>query len=532
MISNPQQWLLSKDDGVTVLLAVSRAGAVLSGLVWPWIERLARDRNGKISQSRLLLVVTLLPVPLLPTLWVAQALWPSLGMLLLPFTVAAVLTGWARTPMSVWTRGPVGASLNNTARIAAVPLAQLIDGALIGGFADAIDRMVRSGTDYSALVDTAMWRLMALSVPVSIAPLLVAVMIRGLRVAPLPDLQPALERAGATPAQAGALIEHLSAGGVRDVGTLRAVLFDEWRPRIAPGLRQHARAHLQDLLGLSPEQVSWLDAARRALTAPDEGAGPGSVGRLRAVTWWVGRSVSAVAGAARSVRSRGGGTRGRGVGALGGDAGSSSVGAALVVAVVVGVGVAVRLVVGSIVVGLAAAAVAVVVVVAVRALTGGKTIRAPTGVDVVAAGRAVRAAITLVWWDTLSRFERASGFRFADVRARIVQRYWGLPTQLSPSWWWFSARMMADGVRAGARAVVAAVRGRPRPSGEYRYYPTWLQELLERLHPGLGAWFYEFLHLKLRRQAPGGAAPAIPAARSGSTGTHRSAAAAHERPRP
>jgi serine/threonine protein phosphatase PrpC len=307
VISNPQQWLLSTDNGVTALLFVSRAGAVLSGRAWPWIERLARDRNGQISQSRLLLVVTLLPVPLLPAAWVVQALWPSLGVLLVPFTVAAVLTGWARTPVSVWTRGPVGASLNNTARIGAVPLAQLIDGLLIGGFADAIGRRVESGTDYSALVDTAIWRLVALSVPVAVVPLLVAVMIRRLRVAPLPDMQSALERAGGTPEQAAALIEHLSTVGIRDEGTLRAVLFDGWRPRIAPRLRLAARARLQHLLDLEPEQIDWLDAAQKPSAPPDQGTEPGPAGPLRALVRWATRAADTVAAAARSIR----GTRSR-----------------------------------------------------------------------------------------------------------------------------------------------------------------------------------------------------------------------------
>ncbi|WP_037070433.1 hypothetical protein, partial [Pseudonocardia acaciae] len=50
--------------------------------------------------------------------------------------------------------------------------------------------------------------------------------------------------------------------------------------------------------------------------------------------------------------------------------------------------------------------------------------------------------------------------------------------------------------------------GRFRLSGEHRYYPTWLQEMIER-NPELGPLLFEFLHLKLRRGTAGEKSTAV-----------------------
>jgi len=210
--------------GTSLLTFVPRFTAVVTGLQW---ERLHQVLGGAADEAgvlvRLFTATGAVLVGAAAWGWVAPGFLP-LGALMV---VAAISTGWERTPMNTWIPSSAGKTLFNSAKGAAVALGIQLGGFTFGAAALSAIAASQKGADpatVAGLVQAAYRWLFVLAVGIAAAKLGWAFGVRAFRIAPISVLVKFL------PVEhAGAIIGKLLKAGYGDVGILRAVFLDPAR---------------------------------------------------------------------------------------------------------------------------------------------------------------------------------------------------------------------------------------------------------------------------------------------------------------
>jgi hypothetical protein len=318
LLNDPTSAVGTTAQVVSAVLLVSRLAALAVRKAWPWIKQLL---GGRSSEARVIRVGTALAlVQLLPALWLflSPGLWPFL----VTQVVSAAATAWMQAGLHRWMEGGTGASLINVGKAGSVAAGAGAGIPVLGGFATAVVGLAVAGAPYSHLVDAAHGRMLLLAVPTLVASALVGSAISRLRIGTADELEAALIRVGATPAEADLVKRTVARHGVRDVGSAAALyLSGAWQPCFARVLRLRARAARLESIGLESigsdgrDLVGLLRAALVELVGSDRaGAVPpghdGAVDERRSgpVRWAldVTRAVrSAIRRAVVDLRNRG-----------------------------------------------------------------------------------------------------------------------------------------------------------------------------------------------------------------------------------
>jgi GNAT superfamily N-acetyltransferase/DNA-binding HxlR family transcriptional regulator/predicted transcriptional regulator len=293
LVNDPTQAVGDTAAVVSVLVTVRGLATMLTGPSWPNLKVLLGSRGAiakalgrdvepePVREARVLVGVTLLPVVLaVPAVWMAlvPGLWPFAAML----TMGAVVASWARMPLNRWVEGPTGASLNNTAKAATIALGGAISAALLGDYSTLVGERAAADLSYTDLVSSANLLLALLVVPVVVVPAVLAALTAKLRIGTLDELRTALEDGGVDHAAAAGIAGKLSARGLNDIGSARALfLHDAWTPRWGRGWRLAAREARRSSVGLATNEHAHLIVALESFSRQKANGDSASGGHLR-----------------------------------------------------------------------------------------------------------------------------------------------------------------------------------------------------------------------------------------------------------
>jgi hypothetical protein len=264
LVNDPTHAVSATATAVTVLATVRGFVTQFVGPLWVPLKRwlgtpLGRNAPGTvIDEARVLTGVALLAFVL-----AAPLAWYVLAPGLVPFgavlTVGAVVSSFARLPTGRWKEGGTGAALNLTAKAGANALAAVLMAFAIGDVAARVSGRVNAGLPYADLVAAANHHLVLLALPVLLVPVLVARAIAVLRTGPLDTLRDRLLAAGVETGAATGITGKLSARGIDDIGSARALFVDDgWAPRWAAGWRNGLRTQRQQSVGLTGAELAVL----------------------------------------------------------------------------------------------------------------------------------------------------------------------------------------------------------------------------------------------------------------------------------
>ena len=244
----------------TVKDRLGRKGALLAALGLP-------VRVGELSESRVVLALSTLGLALLlPAGWLLVA--PGFLPFAVLFTLAAVLTAWARMPMNRWAEGSRGASLNNTAKAGSIAVGAAVSAPVLGGFSTRIGALVHAGRNPAVTIASATHALVLLMLPIVVLPIVVAFLFGKLRIGPIDDLRLALARVGAADDQVKAIAAKLTSRGLNDVGSVRALFARPgWRPLLVPERRLRLAQRRRDSVALTEEEHALVQAALAHIAA-------------------------------------------------------------------------------------------------------------------------------------------------------------------------------------------------------------------------------------------------------------------------
>ncbi|MEJ3656598.1 LysM peptidoglycan-binding domain-containing protein [Actinomycetes bacterium KLBMP 9759] len=224
------------------------------------------------QQSRLLRAVTLLPLLLvLPA--ALYALAPNVVMVTVLLTAASVVVALARRPLGQWDEGPTGASLSIIAKtgsfVVGSKLLVLVVGATVAavGVGSAVEALV-------AVAHVVARDLLWLTIASAAVTAVVGHLAARLRLGTLDELGAVLVGIGADPGTASRITGALGANGLKDIGSVRALLqagaWTPWYLRSAGNWRQRLVA----ALGLEPHEIRLLHKALDEFMREREARGP------------------------------------------------------------------------------------------------------------------------------------------------------------------------------------------------------------------------------------------------------------------
>jgi hypothetical protein len=302
-VNDPTHAVFTTATAVTVLVTVRGFVAQFVGPLWAPVKRLLGTPLGRsapgtvIDESRVLTgVANLAFVLAAPLAWYVLA--PGLVSFGAVLTVGAIVSSFARLPTGRWKEGGTGAALNLTAKAGSNALAAVLMAFALGDVAARVTGRMKAGLPYADLVAATNHRLVLLAVPILLVPALLARAIAALRAGPLDTLRDRLVTAGLDVAAAAGITGKLSARGVDDIGSARALFVDDgWAPRWAARWRNGLRLERQRSVELTAAELAAL------LEVLDTAGGrPGRTARA----WRDGRTRSPGAGPRRGSS---GGTR-------------------------------------------------------------------------------------------------------------------------------------------------------------------------------------------------------------------------------
>ncbi len=275
-VNDPTHAVFTTATAVTVLVTVRGFVAQFVGPLWAPVKRLLGTPLGRsapgtvIDESRVLTgVANLAFVLAAPLAWYVLA--PGLVSFGAVLTVGAIVSSFARLPTGRWKEGGTGAALNLTAKAGSNALAAVLMAFALGDVAARVTGRVNAGLPYADLVAATNHRLVLLAVPILFVPALLARAIAALRAGPLDTLRDRLVITGLDVAAAAGITGKLSARGVDDIGSARALFVDDgWAPRWAARWRNGLRAQRQRSVGLTAAE---LTALLDVLDAPTRGPG-------------------------------------------------------------------------------------------------------------------------------------------------------------------------------------------------------------------------------------------------------------------
>ena len=277
---------------VTVIALLSRGASLAIGPSWRFVATLLGSPGAAarlfghagpappVQQARLLRAVNVVAVlVLVPAVWLVLA--PGLVPLALLYVLGEVHAALARMPLNDWSEGPTGASLINAAKAGSIALGMVISTAMLTPHITAATERHAAGLDHLGAAHAGHVTMAVLALLVVTVVPAAAHLVAALRIGTLDELDEALRAAGATTEQVLQIGAKLSAVGLGDVGSVRALYLPVQRPHgWWPRWRSRALLARRAQVGLSLGELRRVLAAIRLITGGRPAQSPSVIERM------------------------------------------------------------------------------------------------------------------------------------------------------------------------------------------------------------------------------------------------------------